>query len=151
MSLKRVRHGSDICYCGDFRSQHKPRCLCGCENFHFAHVSSPRDQATWRDELIRQQAYAEAIETCARKMETLNDEFWSAVAARDCRALTPPAIPQREQLTGEKLREIAKRNCVVREVTWAMCRFNWDAIALKVEAFMRGDAITRELEGETRK
>jgi hypothetical protein len=61
------------------------------------------------------------------------------------------AIPgERERLTGEKLREIAKRNCVVREVAWAMCRFNWDAIALKVEAFMRGDAIARKLEGRSK-
>jgi hypothetical protein len=130
---------------------------------------------------IRQQAYAEAIEAACQSVDETHrrNTSWENVISRiknGIRALTPPAIPQacewpdvpelprqtpngqwlksdgeRERLTGERLREIAKCNCVVREVAWAMCRFNWDAIALKVEAFMRGDAITRELEGETRK
>lgn len=45
--------GSDICKCGDFRSQHAngKRCACGdctCPKFDFYSVGTPADQAAWR-------------------------------------------------------------------------------------------------------
>lgn len=54
-----MEHGSDICQCGDFRSQHENgsgRCrVCfgnnapydRCGRFQFAHVASDGDRATW--------------------------------------------------------------------------------------------------------
>jgi hypothetical protein len=49
----RATHGSDICQCGDFRSQHTlpnggcscDRCRCG--GFIFAHKASEHDRAIW--------------------------------------------------------------------------------------------------------
>lgn len=52
------RHGSDICWCGDYRSHHDERgCkVCrgstapwdGCVGFRFAHKADAADLATWR-------------------------------------------------------------------------------------------------------
>lgn len=39
--------GSDICFCGDFRSEHRPTCFCGCGEFRFANRASLNDQLTW--------------------------------------------------------------------------------------------------------
>lgn len=41
--------GSDICYCGDYRSQHKPKCFCGCKEFVFSHSASEKDLAVWNE------------------------------------------------------------------------------------------------------
>jgi hypothetical protein len=45
----RREQASDICYCGDYRSQHKPKCFCGCKGFVFSHAASGRELQNWND------------------------------------------------------------------------------------------------------
>lgn len=43
-------HGSDICQCGDFRSEHTDNKLCRvcpCGQFRFAHKASDEDLYVW--------------------------------------------------------------------------------------------------------
>lgn len=48
MKTPTVPRGSDICECGEFRSQHRPKCsLCECVQFRFAHTATPEDLAIW--------------------------------------------------------------------------------------------------------
>jgi hypothetical protein len=35
-------HGSDVCECGNYRSQHRPKCMCGCPAFRFFCVTTDR-------------------------------------------------------------------------------------------------------------
>jgi hypothetical protein len=40
--------GSDICHCGDFRGEHRPKCkVCPCVEFRFCHRASYNDQVIW--------------------------------------------------------------------------------------------------------
>jgi hypothetical protein len=41
-------HGSDPCYCGDYRSQHKPKCFCGCKGFMFTRKANEAELAHWK-------------------------------------------------------------------------------------------------------
>lgn len=54
--MSRPELGSDICDCGDFRSQHRhenrftkemTRCFCGCNVFRFAYRALEADLQTW--------------------------------------------------------------------------------------------------------
>jgi len=58
MEPKRNEHGSDVCYCGDYRSQHSrmsragalgTRCFCGCEKFRWGHKAKKDERAHWED------------------------------------------------------------------------------------------------------
>lgn len=44
-----TEHGSDICECGDFRSQHRTgKCsCCGCNRFRFAWPADANNRAIW--------------------------------------------------------------------------------------------------------
>lgn len=54
--------GSDLCYCGDFRSQHKQTsvgkflCFCGCTEFRFSACASGADLETWHRHHARQRS-----------------------------------------------------------------------------------------------
>ena len=41
-------HGSDPCFCGDYLSQHKPRCFCGCKKFIFTRKANEVELAHWQ-------------------------------------------------------------------------------------------------------
>lgn len=47
--------GSDICECGDFRSEHfRPgrtpdTCFCGCKKFRFSHAATTADMQIWNE------------------------------------------------------------------------------------------------------
>ncbi len=54
----KVEHGSDVCFCGDYRSQHDRAnrsdsehrqlwCFCGCTGFKFGHRANADEQAHW--------------------------------------------------------------------------------------------------------
>lgn len=61
--MKRKKHGSDVCFCGDYRSQHRYKrtpcgflqksktgkiCFCGCPDFKWGHRATKEDRAHWR-------------------------------------------------------------------------------------------------------
>jgi len=55
--MKRKEHGSDVCFCGDYRSQHSrvrwgtegpaDRCFCGCVGFRWGRPAKAEERAHW--------------------------------------------------------------------------------------------------------